>query len=163
MSGFPQMTDKAAEAFAEYVDLGPKRSQVLLAEKLHREGRYTSVVSALGSISKWSAKYQWPARIADAVTTAVTRKLEMAAEIDADTFLQTSERLNQAVRSVADTRDIVSIRETVRKSEPRNKATIDVTHSGTIKHAHHDMSAFTDEEIDTLAELAERKLAEAKS
>ena len=151
------MTDKAAEAFAEYVKLGPKRSQVLLAENLHRQGRYKSVVSALGSISKWSVKYQWPARISEAVTEAVTRKLERAAELDADTFERSSERLNELINLPGHMHpgDVTRIRESVRKAEP--KATVDVTHSGTIKHAHHDMSQFTDEEIDTLAEIAKRQ------
>lgn len=32
-----------------------------------------------------------------------------------------------------------------------------ITHSGTVKHAHHDLSAFTDDAIDTPAEIAERR------
>lgn len=156
------MTDKAAEVFAEYVNLGPRRSQVLLAEKLHRDGRYTSVVSALGSISKWSAKYRWPDRIAQYVTAGVTRKLQEAAELDADTFVETARRFNDLIHSPGyfDANTLARIRESVRKPEPKTTATVDVHHSGTIKHAHHDMSAFTDEEIDTLAEIAARRKSE---
>ena len=157
-----EMTDKAAEAFREYVELGPDRSHKKLARRFLAEGRYKSFDSAIGSISKWSAKYSWPARISMAVTESVTRKLEQAAELDADTFLKTSQRLNDLVNSPGyiDPGNVTRVRESVRKAESKSVASIDVRHSGTVKHAHHDMSTFTDEEIDTLAAIAERQKAE---
>lgn len=45
------------------------------------------------------------------------------------------------------------------RSEWAERANLDVNHSGTIRHAHKDMSAFTDDEIDRIAEIAERRKA----
>lgn len=164
MADFPPMTDKAAEAFADYVELGPKRSLPTLAAayKLCTEPVPTKHIQTLKT---WSSKYQWQARISSAVTQAVTRKLELAAELDADTFLKTSERLNETMSSPGyiHPSDVTRIRESVRKAEPKATTTVDVKHSGTIKHAHHDMSQFTDDEIDTLAEIASRQKAEVPS
>lgn len=42
------------------------------------------------------------------------------------------------------------------RSEWAERASVDMNLSGTIRHAHKDMSAFTDEEIDRIAEIAER-------
>lgn len=162
MSDYPVMTAAAAEAFAAYVELGPKRSLESLAS-MYRNSAEPAPTKHLRTLKDWSAKFQWQARITEAVTAAASRKLELAAELDADTFFKTSERLNETVSGPGfiDPGNLTRIRESVRKPEPKQSASIDVTHSGTIKHAHHDMSAFTDEEIDTLAELAEKKLAEA--
>lgn len=160
---FPPMTDKAAEAFSDYVDLEPgKRSLRALAEIYVQQKRYRTATTAVGQLGRWSSQYQWPARIAEAVTVRVTRKLEEAAELDADTFNKTSKRLNDLVSSPGHIHpgDVTRIRESVRKPEPKPTATIDVKHSGTVKHAHHDMSQFTDDEIETLAAIAERQLAE---
>lgn len=156
MADFPPMTDKAAEAFADYVDLGPKRSLEALVDR-YKFASKPVPTKRINTLKDWSSKYQWQARISEAVTQAVTRKLELAAELDADTFYKTSQRLNETVSGPGfiGPADVTRIRESVRKPEP--KTTVDVTHSGTIKHAHHDMSQFTDEEIDTLAEIAKRQ------
>lgn len=156
MADFPPMTDKAAEAFADYVELGPGRSLSRLAS-VYKSSTIPTPTKTLRTLTGWSSKYQWQARISEAVTQAVTRKLELAAELDADTFLKTSERLNETVSGPGfiGPADVTRIRESVRK--PEAKTTVDVTHSGTIKHAHRDMSQFTDEEIDTLAEIAKRQ------
>lgn len=117
------------------------------------------------SLSHWSVEYRWQARVAEAATAISARMLEEAAELDADTFLKTSQRLNELVAGPGfiDPANVTRIRESVRKPESKSTASIDVHHSGTIKHAHHDMSAFTDEEIDTLAAIAERHKAEASA
>ena len=165
MADFPQMTDKAAQAFADYVAMLPgKRSLDALAEQYKSSTKPVPTKHA-SRLRYWSSKYQWQARISEAVTQAVTRKLELAAELDADTFLKTSERLNETISTPGHMHpaDVTRIRESVRKPEPKAAASIDVTHSGTIKHAHHDMSGFTDDEIDALAEIAERQKAEVAS
>lgn len=165
MADFPPMTDKAAAAFADYVDMPPgERSLEALAAKYRR--RTESVpTKQLSRLKVWSAKYEWPRLIATAITENVRRKLELAAELDADTFLKTSERLHETVASPGyiHPSDVTRIRESVRKAEPKATTTVDVKHSGTVKHAHHDMSQFTDDEIDTLAEIASRQKAEVTS
>lgn len=45
--------------------------------------------------------------------------------------------------------------------EYRKTENVNVTHGGLVKHAHHNMSAFTDDEIESLAAIAERRLVEA--
>lgn len=156
-----QMTDKAAEAFAAYVDLGPGRSLEALARRYKRSTEPVPT-KHVQTLKTWSAKYGWQARISDAVTAAVTRKLEQAAELDADTFLKTSQRLNDLVNSPGyiDPGNVTRVRESVRKAESKSVASIDVRHSGTVKHAHHDMSMFTDDELEAMAAIAERHSAE---
>ena len=48
-------SDKAFAAFSLYLSLGPQRSLAEVAQKLHKS------VTMLG---RWSAKYDWPARVA---------------------------------------------------------------------------------------------------
>lgn len=158
MAEYPPMKANVAEAFDEYVELGPKRSYRALAEKFRLQTDPKPPTKRLKTISDWAVKFQWQMRLGEAINKNTQKKLERANELDADTFLHSSEKLNDAIKNASDPREIVSIRESVRKSEP--KTSVDVTHSGTIKHAHHDMSGFTDEEIDTLAEIAKRKKAE---
>ena len=163
MADFPPMTENAAKAFEDYADMLPgERSLEALAAEYR--SRTTPVPTRqLSRLKIWSAKYQWPALIDTVATERARQKLEEAAEIDADTFHKTSKRLNEIVSGpgFVPPSDVTRIRESVRK--PESKTTVDVTHSGTIKHAHHDMSAFTDEEIDVLADLAERRKAEANA
>ena len=158
-----QMTDKAAEAFADYASMPPAtRSLRALAERYARQNRYKTSTSAFSQLSAWSTKFQWQGRIAEAVTDAVTRKLEQAAELDADTFLVTSQRLNDLVNSPGyiDPANVTRVRESVRKPEAKNVSSIDVRHTGTVKHAHHDMSRFTDEELEAMERIADRHNAE---
>ena len=156
-----QMTDKAAEAFADYVSIGPQRSLEALARR-YQTSTEPVPTKQLSRLKIWSSKYQWQTRIPAAVTEITELKLKQAAELDADTFVETSRRLNSLVHSPGHMHpgDVTRIRESVRKPEAKNVSSIDVRHTGTVKHAHHDMSTFTDEEIDTLAAIAERQKAE---
>lgn len=158
----PVETAKAAQAFADYVQLGPKRSLETLAAA-YRISTEPAPTLHLRTLKEWSAKYRWQERIREAVTEATTKALEEAAELDAATFLETSRRLYGLITGTEHIhpQEVVRVRESVRKPEP--KSTVDVRHTGTIKHAHHDMSAFTDDEIVTLAAIAERQKAEAGS
>lgn len=129
MAGFPPMTDKAAEAFADYASMKPgKRSLRGLAEEYAAQNRYRTATTAFSQLRTWSSKYQWPERIAEAVTSAVTRKLEMAAELDADTFLETSKRLNETIHGPGfiGPADVTRIRESVRKPEPKGGTSVSV-------------------------------------
>ncbi len=155
-------TPKAAEAFAAYVALGPGRTLRTLADQYVQQGRYKTAATALRIFADWSVRDRWQDRIRDVLTAEAERNLEEAAMLDAATFLQSSrllyERMQYATREHADA--LVKMRESVRRPAPK-LGTIDVKHSGTIKHAHHDMSHFTDDEIDALAAIAERRMVEA--
>ena len=155
------MTLKATAAFAEYVAMGDGRSLEKLAEARVSRKLARSVPSSLNVLKRWSARYCWQERIRSTTTQSAQAMLEEAAELDADTFLKTSRIMNQTVNDPrVDPLDIIRIRESVRRPQAKNVASIDVRHTGTIKHAHHDMSHFTDDEIDTLAAIAERHKAE---
>ncbi len=157
----PRETVEAKEAFAAYVGLGVNRSLRKLAAELVRQERYKTETTAFNVAGRWSAQHKWQERIEQAVTDRAERMLREASEIDADTFLRTSRHLQRHVDHYGDIPDtVIKIRESVRKPMPKGGAQVDVVHSGTIKHAHKDMTAFTDDEIDALATIAERRKRE---
>jgi hypothetical protein len=53
----PKETAKAAQAFADYVAMGPERSLRKLVEKYHRPKSY------LAQLNVWSTEYEWQARL----------------------------------------------------------------------------------------------------
>lgn len=163
------MTLKAAEAFAAYVAMPPKRSYRKLADALVQQGFYKNATSALRTIAKWATDYAWQDRLANAVTDLTRQRLEQAAEIDADTYLVTSEKL----RARLDYTDplqvavVLDIRAAVKP--PATKAEVSGTvrhqheheHSGVVKHAHHDLSGLSDDQLDALIAFQRSRLAEA--
>lgn len=157
MADFPPMTDKAAEAFEDYADMLPSERSLEALAAEYQSRTEPVPTRQLSRLKIWSSKYQWRSLIDTVATERAKKKLAQSHDIDADTFLRSSKKLNDAIRGAVDPREIVTIRESVRKPTSKATATVDVTHSGTIKHAHHDMSQFTDEEIDTLAEIARRQ------
>jgi len=157
----PKESAEAAECFAAYVAMGVNRSLRKLATELVRQNQYKTETKALNSIARWSTQHNWQDRIEQAATERAERMLREAGELDADTFLRTSRHLHRQVNDFSSYPDtVIKIRESVRKPMPKGGAQVDVVHSGTIKHAHKDMTAFTDDEIDALATIAERRKRE---
>lgn len=158
----PQETPKAAEAFSDYVALGPDRSLRNLAEQYVAQKRYRNATTAFNQLRRWSARDGWQDRITQAANAETERILHLASELDADTFLESSRKLNSRIHNLPDAEHdaIVRIRESVRKPGAKTVTSVDVHHSGVVKHAHMDMSAFTDDEIDALAAIAERQKSE---
>src|SRR5205807_1321561 len=58
-------TVNAAVAFEQYYDLGGKRSLELLAQNIHqKQSKDTpNLITILGQLKKWSAKYNWQQQI----------------------------------------------------------------------------------------------------
>lgn len=156
------------EAFADYVRLPrPERSYTNLAQLYVERKYYDTVATARSVIARWAGEHRWQERIEAAATEQSERELREAAELDANTYLRTSQELNRRAEFVDGLHmdELVRMRESVRK--PAVKGTMEVTgkNGGPIQHDHivRDMSAFTDDEMDALAELAERKKTEALS
>ena len=129
MADFPPMTDKAAEAFADYASMKPgKRSLRGLAETYVQQDRYKTASTAFRQLSRWSGQYQWPDRIASVTTAAANRKLELSAELDADTHFETARRFNDLIHSPGfiDANTLARIRESVRKPEPKGGTSVSV-------------------------------------
>lgn len=105
-----------------------KRSLRALAEEYARQNRYKTASTAFGQLTRWSSEYAWQARIAGAVTEGVTRKLEEAAELDADTFVETARRFNELIHAPGffDAHTLARIRESVRKTEPKGAMSVNV-------------------------------------
>lgn len=126
--GFPQMTPKAAQAFDDFVALGPTRSLRKLYERYRQQTVSKPPSSRLETLFEWSTKYGWQDRIASAVTALAEARLEMASEIDAGSFLKTSEliaeRLTWTTPHHLDS--ILDIRSAVRKPATKG-ATVTVT------------------------------------
>lgn len=128
-TGQPQETAKAAEAFAAYVALGPGRSLEKLAQQRVRQGYGKSTASVVRVLERWSSLYGWQDRIASARTEQSERMLQEAADLDAETFLETSRLLNERVhystRHHLD--EIVKMRESVRKPTPKGGTSVNVS------------------------------------
>lgn len=86
----PKETTKAAQAFADYVALGPRRSLRALAELYVDRGYAKSIPTQLATLKRWSTEHRWQDRIAQAVTDRTMDLLAEAAEYDAQAFLATS-------------------------------------------------------------------------
>lgn len=118
---------KAAQAFADYVAMGPSRSLSSLCER-YRTGTKPVPTNRLTTLKEWSIKYGWQARIAEAATERAREMLEQASEIDAQTFLATSVKLNQRVK-LSDPLmldGLVKLRESVRKPAPKGGTNVNV-------------------------------------
>lgn len=125
----PRETAKAAEAFAAYVAMGPSRSLRALASTMAEQTLYKNRDSALASLNTWSTKYRWQARISSAVTEKTERLLAQAAEIDATSYLRTSELIRERLANIKpeDTNVIIPIRESVRRPAPKgSSSSVDV-------------------------------------
>lgn len=120
----PTETAKAASAFAAYIRMGPGRSLRALAHALVEQNQYKTSTTALGILNNWSTKYRWQERIAAAVTEKSERMLAQASEIDAATFLRSSELLHErlGLTLALDTDHVVKVRESVRKPAPKGGA-----------------------------------------
>lgn len=121
---FPEMTPKAAEAYDAYVSLGHRRSLRLLADELVRRTLYKSSTVAFRQVTEWSSKFGWQDRLSAAVTALADERLAQAAELDAQSFLKTSEII--AERLAYTTHDnidmVIKARETVRKPTAKTQA-----------------------------------------
>lgn len=142
----PTETAPAAEAFRDYVALGPKRSLRLLAKIYAERERYKTATTAFSVLSRWSALFRWQERLAAATSAHIDAILAEAGEVDAKTFLRTSELLAErvAMSQPLDADFLVKVRESVRKPAPRGAGGVDVTVKVTL----------------ALQELAERAAAE---
>lgn len=118
-------TPKAAQAFADYVALGPGRSLRSLHARYRQQTVNKPPTVRFETLAEWSTTYGWQDRIAAAATERSNALLSEANEIDAESFAITSrklrERLDYADPVQLDA--VVRIRETVR---PKVKSGADV-------------------------------------
>ncbi len=127
----PRESTKAAQAFADYVDLGPDRfirnlhGQYL---KRHQADPKPPPTQRLKTLKEWSSRFQWQARITEAINTDSRQKLDAAAELDAETFLLTSRLLNARIHLATplDTEAVIKMREAVRKPVQKSAALVHV-------------------------------------
>lgn len=126
----PPETPKAAQAFLDYVEMGQGRSLRRLAELHVSQKLYKNSPAALRTIQKWSVNHHWQERLASAISAEADRKLIEAATLDADTFLKTSRHLNTQISSKTtglELRDVVQVRESVRKPMPKGGTSVSVS------------------------------------
>lgn len=119
----------AEEAFLDYVSIDRKeRSLRLLAEIYVERGYYKKPGTALAVLNRWSAQHRWQERIRQAATEAAERKLQEAADLDADTFLRTSRELNKRAEyaDALQMDQMIRMRETVRKPTPKGGTAVSV-------------------------------------
>ena len=118
----------AAQAFADYVGLGPGRTLEALAE-MYQARTEPVPTRQLSRLKIWSTAFGWQARLTAARNEATERKLEEAAELDADTFRETSVLLNERVKYTTRHHldEIVKMRESVRKPTPKGGTSVNVS------------------------------------
>lgn len=73
----PKETAKAAQAFADYVAMGPKRSLRKLCEFYHRNPTY------LTQLRDWSVEYQWQERLKE----MAAEQIAAAQDLKVDTYV----------------------------------------------------------------------------
>lgn len=160
---FPEMTPKAAMAFDRYIGMGPKRSIRSLAAQLVRENLYKNSASAERVLNTWSSDYQWQSRIAIAATALADARLEQAAELDAASFLKTSEiiaeRLAYTTHDNIDT--VIDMRQAVRKPTPKGGVAINVNLNLIVKELA-EKHGLTDDERAELFDELQADLNQAK-
>lgn len=160
----PKEGIEAAEAFAAYVALGPKRSLDKLATLRVDRGLAKTHHSALIVVKRWSSAHGWQIRLVNAVNARTQSLLEEAAEIDSETFTITSRLLNERAKQTtplfADL--LLQIRAGVKPATP-NAVNVNLKHSGSVNHNHRDLSMFTDDQIERMATISEEIAAGARS
>lgn len=113
---------KAAEAFSIYVRMGPGRSLTSLAHVLVERNWYKTAPTARRMVAEWSVRHNWQERLSGAITAKTEEALAKAAEIDAQSFLRSSEliakRLSWTDAGHIDA--VIKMRESVRKPEPKH-------------------------------------------
>lgn len=146
----------AEEAFADYVAMGADRSLAALCARYQNE---TNPVPTrrIGTLKNWSTTYNWQARIASAVTEAAERKLQEAAELDADTFLRTSQELNKRAEyaDALQMDQMIRMRETVRKPTPKGGTAVNVKVSVEVRQLAEQMAQQLGMDADELIREAE--------
>lgn len=116
---------RAENAFLDYVNMGPSRSLELLAGSY--QSRTESVpTKQVSTLKAWSTRYHWQARIANAASERSDAILREAAELDADTFVKTSQKLNKEIAHALETDVVIKIRESVRKAVPKGGTSVSV-------------------------------------
>ncbi len=126
-------TPRAAQAFQDYVAIGPARSLSRLIElyhDTHQSATKPPPTKRLDTLKEWSTKYGWQDRIAQAVTERGMQLLAQAAELDVETFLATSREYHRRLTAL----DIETmplphlhdVRSQVRRKDPTDGQTINV-------------------------------------
>lgn len=157
------MTPRAAEAFADFAAMPPGGRNMRELWRRYRQHNANLVPThRYETLHKWSQDYAWNDRIAGAVTDLTRQRLEAAHELDAETNLIISQEYNRRVRDgLAETwhaDDLHPIRDRVKPPIPKTDVagTVNVKHdhkhSGTVEHAHHDLSHLSDEQIERAIE-----------
>lgn len=129
-------TPRAAEAFERYLAMGPKRSIRALAERDAAQNLYKNATAAHRVYADWSVKYRWRTRLAEAASVRTERLLGEAAELDADTFRLTSEKLHERMGMMTPALHldaIVKLRESVRKPAQKGAGTVAVSVSVSVE------------------------------
>lgn len=129
----PAMTAQAAAAFLDYVALGPARSLsklIGLYRDTHQFSTNSPPTKHLDTLKRWSVKYGWQNRIAQAVTERGTRLLAEAAELDTETFLATSREYHRRLTGTAieamPLPGLHDVRGQVRRKDPAGGHTVNV-------------------------------------
>jgi hypothetical protein len=124
----PRESANAAQAFADYVALGPGRSLSKLFDS-YQQRTDSAPRHALTTLKRWSTRFNWQARIVDAATQRTQSMLSEIAELDADTFAITShvlrQRLNDAETAIP-LEPLLRLRESVRPKSDRTGVTLNV-------------------------------------
>jgi hypothetical protein len=125
---FPEMTARAAVAFADYVALGPRRSLDKLCDR-YRIATEPVPTRRLMTLKDWSVRFRWQHRLAVAASALVDARLDQATELDATSFLRTSELISDRLdwTQPENLDAILKMRESVRRPAQKATTTVNVT------------------------------------
>jgi len=154
----PKETPKAAEAFAAYVALGPKRSLRRLADEYVTQNRYKTTATAFNSLRDWSRIHGWQERLREAAEARSSAMLDEAADLNTETYLaicrEYHERIRDEMAAAWKVGDLHPLFDRV-KPAPKASATVEHKHTGEVRHTY-DLSRLSEYELANLRALAEK-------
>lgn len=138
--------------------MGPGRSLRALHERYCQQDADKVPTRRFETLADWSVKYHWQERIEHAASDRAQRLLEEAAELDADTFLQTSRLLNERVKwtDAGHIDVVIKMRESVRKPAPKGGTSVNVKVSVELRQMAEQLAAQLDCDAEELIADAER-------
>jgi len=124
----PRETAKAAQAFADYVAMGPTRSLRHLADRYVQRNLYKTTTVAFRSLAEWSRIHGWQAKLSQAVTDRTLALLAEASELDAETYLAASReyrrRTGDQMIQAFDLADLHPVRDRVKPTAGRGPGVV---------------------------------------
>jgi len=151
-------TKNAKQAWADLLSLGPGADYgdlVASYQRRHAKTGQKPPTLSLLTIKGWAADFGWQARL-EAIADDHRREAETDLAAGYALAVRRLVRILNAPGFVPPETVIKAIT-ALKPTAPRGPVEINVTHAGRVNHDHRDLSLFTDDEIEHLADVQQRR------